>query len=78
MGAYLSIIAGAIKLLNYVSGALQQHHDEMNGRKAQAVDDLKSSVKADQNAAQTRTDVDRLTDAQLDDELRNGSKPDSK
>lgn len=35
MGAYLSIIAGAIKLFNYLAAALQQHHDEMNGVTAQ-------------------------------------------
>lgn len=31
MGAYLSIVSGAIKLFNYLAAALQQHHDELNG-----------------------------------------------
>lgn len=35
MGAYLSIVSGAIKLFNYIAAALQQHHDELNGARAQ-------------------------------------------
>lgn len=39
MSAYLAIVSGAIKLFNYLAGALQQHHDELNGAKAQTVID---------------------------------------
>lgn len=35
MGAYLTIISGAIKFFNYCAAALQQHHDELNGSNAQ-------------------------------------------
>ncbi len=35
MGAYLAIISGLIKFANYVAAGLQQHHDELNGAKAQ-------------------------------------------
>jgi len=73
MGAYLSIVAGAIKLFNYIAGALQQHHDELNGRRAQAVDDLQASLKADQHAAQTQQTVHDLSPVALDAELRDGS-----
>ncbi len=51
MGAYLSIVSGAIKLFNYIAAALQQHHDEMNGRIAQNADDLTVNAKAAENAA---------------------------
>lgn len=46
MSAYLSIVAGAIKLFNYLAAALQQHHDEMNGANAQkvATDDATTKV----------------------------------
>lgn len=39
MSVYLSIIAGAIKLFNYIAGSLQQHHDEVNGANKQKVAD---------------------------------------
>ncbi len=50
MGAYLSIVSGAIKLFNFIASALQQHHDEMNGRIAQNADNQAASLKADQDA----------------------------
>ncbi len=35
MGMYLSLVSGAIKLLNTVAAALQKHHDEQVGATAQ-------------------------------------------
>ena len=69
MTAYLSIISGAIKLFNYIAGALQQHHDELNGSRAQQLTDLQAEVKADQNAlkAANNSTPDGTTDS-----LRNG------
>ena len=55
MNVYLSIVAGAIKLLNYMAAALQQHHDEMNGVTAQVnrdnADELAAIRKGDAAAA---------------------------
>lgn len=39
MSAYLAIIAGIVKFANYIAGALQQHHDELNGANKQKVAD---------------------------------------
>lgn len=68
MGVYLSIVSGAIKLFNYLAAALQQHHDEMNGRRAQLVDDLTESAKAQNNAAQAMVNT---SDNSVSDSLRN-------
>lgn len=66
MGTYLSIVSGAIKLLNYLAAALQQHHDELNGENAVKAADNATSAQVDSDvakAAVTDTDsdaVDRL------------------
>lgn len=51
MGAYLGIVSGAIKFLNFVAGRLQQHHDEINGTNAQKVSDLTANAEQATNAA---------------------------
>lgn len=70
MGAYLSIVAGAIKLFNFMAAALQQHHDEMNGVTAQLSVDRAAEVKADQNALEV---ANNSSPKSVSDSLRNGS-----
>lgn len=45
-------------------------NDQNIGRQLEQTDDLKASVKADQNAVQTSQDVAGLSDTALDNELR--------
>lgn len=72
MGVYLSILSGAIKLFNSIAQALQQRHDEMNGRNAQSLADTQASVKGDINAEKTTEAVSGLSDDALNAELRSG------
>lgn len=51
MGAYLSIISGAIKLFNAVAAALQQHHDEVNGQNKVIAADNAQAAKVNENVA---------------------------
>lgn len=65
MGAYLSIVAGAIKALNYLAAALQQHHDELNGAGQQrnADNDARNEELARISSPVSRADADKLWDA---------------
>lgn len=45
MSPYLAIISGIVKFCNYVAGALQQHHDELNGANKQKVADNEARIK---------------------------------
>lgn len=69
MGAYLSIVAGAIKLFSYLAAALQQHHDEVNGaNKVIAVDNAQA---AEVNAHVAEVTV-KTTDAVALEQLLDG------
>lgn len=69
MGAYAAIIAGALKLVNYVAAALQQHHDEISG-----VNKERAATNA--QAAQVNANVAKQavsdSDAAALERLRNG------
>lgn len=56
MGTYLAILRGAISLLNRISAALQQHHDEINGENKIIATDNAEKAKADEAALQSLTD----------------------
>lgn len=66
----LSLGAGLVKLANVAMGWFKSDSDQNIGRQLEQTDDLKASVKADQNAEQVRTDVDGLSHQQLVDSLR--------
>lgn len=51
MGAYISVISGVLKLLNWATQALQQHHDEVNGRNAEKVETNAATTKVLQSVA---------------------------
>lgn len=67
MSAYLAIVSGAIKLFNYLAASLQQHHDELNGAKAQTVIDQAAENERLKHALDV---ANNPPDA--DDSLRNG------
>lgn len=59
MSVYLSIVAGAIKLFNYMAAALQQHHDELNGVTAQKEATDAATIKELENVAAPTSDAER-------------------
>ena len=65
MGAYLSIISGAIKIFSAIAQALQQHHDELNGVTAQreATEDATTKELESVAAPVSTADSDKLWDA---------------
>lgn len=68
MGAYLSIISGAIKFFNYIAAALQQHHDEMMGATAQTAADQKQVL--DEVANQQRSSNQPIPDSVRNETFR--------
>lgn len=66
MSVYLSIVAGALKLVNAIAHALQQHHDELNGRNAQIVENQDATLAQVQAASDAGNDpgnLERVHDA---------------
>ncbi len=70
MGAYLSIVSGAIKLFNYLAGALQQHHDEINGVNRERASENAAAAKVNENVAKVAVSTDDAAALEL---LRKGS-----
>lgn len=60
MNVYLSIVAGALKLVNAIASALQQHHDELNGRRAQVLEEQDATIEQAQRAVDARNDPANL------------------
>lgn len=60
VSVYLSIVAGVIKLVSGLATALQQHHDELNGRNAQKVEDSDATIEQAQRAADAQHDPANL------------------
>ena len=73
-----SILSSLLKIASVAIGWFKSNSDQNIGRQIEQTDDLKASVKADENAAQTRTDVDGLTHDQLVSELRQPPSTNSK
>lgn len=68
MSVYLSIVAGVLKLLNWATSAIQQHHDEVSGQNKIIAADNAATSKVNGDVAKaavlTTDDValDRLRD----------------
>lgn len=59
MSVYLNIVAGAIKLFNYLAASLQQHHDEMNGVTAERAANVEATMEELKTLATPVSTADR-------------------
>jgi hypothetical protein len=67
---WLSLFTGLLKLANLVLGIVQQKQLMDAGAKMQLARDLAELAKRGQVADQVSLEIDKLTDADLDEELR--------
>ena len=70
IGAIIGALNGALSLANKFMDRFREQEQQNTGRKLQQADDLKATVEQASHAVKTSEDVRRLSDAELDDELR--------
>lgn len=73
--AIADIISGGIALANKFADYFRKKDDQNTGRKLQVSDEAVAAVKGDVNAQVTAEDVARLSDDDLDRELRGPQSP---